>query len=331
MNTFGDLSPRKSLKSKCGRRTWNKMRLTKKELCNLYYGRKLSLCEIAALKGTSDRTVLRRMNRYGLRRRSISEAQRKLGISKKELVKLYWDQKLSTREIAEIFGVNAVTVQRRMRAFNVSNRPQLALRELQKRLQEKPQELPYIIGVTLGDAGIYNVPSERGERLRFYMQVKNETFARSVYNALKKLGLNPFMHKTRKCGRVYFCVEANSTYFGRWFRRQGLEGLKRIITSSHGNTIAFIRGFYESEGSCFERSNYPGTYTITISNTNGGLLSFIKTLIQKMGFSPTITVHKDMRKPWFRDVYRLSLRRQGEIVKFLSLIKPCIKNRGFGE
>lgn len=301
------------------------MKLNKKELYNLYYGQRLSFRKLAALIGTSDRTVLRWMNKYGLRRRSTSEAMRKFSVSKKRLVKLYWDQKLSTREIAEIFGVNRMTVQRRMQAFRILTRHQLALRELQKKLQEKPQELSYVIGVTLGDAGIYNVPSERGERLRFYMQVKNETFARSVYNALKKLGLNPFMYKTRKRGREYFCVGANSTYFGRWFRRQGMKGVKRIITLGHGNTIAFIRGFYESEGSCFERPDQPGNYMISICNTDTGLLLFVKTLVQRMGFHPSVTIIKDTRKPWYKDLHRLYLYRQEEITKFLSMIDPCIK------
>jgi len=296
------------------------MKLTKEELCNLYYGQKLSLRKIAALKGTSDRTVSRWMDSYGLQRRSTSEAMRKFSVPKKELVKLYWDQKLSTREIAEIFGVNRMTVQRRMQMFMVPTRHQLAIRELQRKLLENPQELSYVIGVTLGDAGIYDVPSERGERLRFYMQVKSETFARSVYKALKKISLNPFMHKTRKRGREYFCVGANSTYFGRWFRQQGMKGIKSIVTSSHGNTIAFIRGFYESEGSCSERPDQPGNYTIAIYNTDARLISFVKVLIQRMGFHPTVT--KDARNPQFKDLHRLSLYRQNEIVKFLSLIGP---------
>jgi intein-encoded DNA endonuclease-like protein len=265
------------------------------------------------------------MDRYGLQRRSTSEAMRKFSVSKKWLVKLYWDRKLSTYKIAEIFGVNRMSVQRRMQAFKILTRRQSELRELQKKLREKPRELSYVLGVTLGDAGIYNVPSERGERLRFYMQVKSETFARSVYNALKKLGLNPFMHKTRKRRREYLCVGANSTYFGRWFRRQSMEGLKLIVTSSRGNTIAFIRGFYESEGSCYERQDQPGNYTIAIYNTDARLLSFVKTLIQKMGFHPTVT--KDARNPRFKNLHRLSLYRQNEIVKFLPLISPCIKNR----
>ena len=98
------------------------------ELRRLYWDDGLSTREIAKKLSVNQNTVTHRMKVSGIPARSKSEAtllqrrKRKKERLLSELRRLYWDDGLSTREIAKKLGVNQSTVTYKMKVYGISAR-----------------------------------------------------------------------------------------------------------------------------------------------------------------------------------------------------------------
>ena len=86
----------------------------------LYDGEQLSVSEVGKRLGVSWHIVYDRMNRYGLKRRSRSDAQKLRfernckGVSTEEILRLYFHEELSTFKVAERVGLSQSTVRDRI-------------------------------------------------------------------------------------------------------------------------------------------------------------------------------------------------------------------------
>ena len=89
-------------------------------LKELYWGKKLSLSQIAKKFCVSKKLVLNHMKKYNIQRRS--QNYRNFNISKEQIKTLYYKQKHSLRQIAKMFRVSQPTIWRKMKAFNIQRR-----------------------------------------------------------------------------------------------------------------------------------------------------------------------------------------------------------------
>ena len=88
--------------------------------------------------------------------------------------------------------------------------------------------------------------------------------------------------------------------------------------------IAFLKGFYESEGSL--KRNGVRSVSLTMSNTNKHLVEFVRELIEKLGFKVSVyTIQKKGKRRTAYEIYLLGTYK-GKLT-FLEIIKPCIKNK----
>ena len=97
-------------------------------LKSLYYDEELSVTEVAERLGVAWHNVYNYMDRYGLKRRSRSEAQ-KLRFKKNytgpaidEILRLYFDEELSSFQVAERVGLSQSTVRDRIEKAGYSLR-----------------------------------------------------------------------------------------------------------------------------------------------------------------------------------------------------------------
>jgi len=107
-----------------------KVKISKVDLYELYWNRRMSQSKIAAELGCAKDTVKRIMQRYGIKPRNTSESsvlRRTVDISQEELKDLYWNKELSSSEIAKRFGCNAETIRRRMSELDIPARPPSSL------------------------------------------------------------------------------------------------------------------------------------------------------------------------------------------------------------
>ena len=89
-------------------------------LKDLYYGERLSVTDVAKRLGVPWHSVYNSMKRYGLKRRSRSEAQQiryegsYKGPSIEKILALYFDQELSSFEVARRVGLSQSTIRDRI-------------------------------------------------------------------------------------------------------------------------------------------------------------------------------------------------------------------------
>ena len=96
--------------------------INKNDLSKLYLEEGLSPRQVAEKIGVSDRTVRNRLKEFGIKTRTISDALTTFRIDKKELYRLYWEENLSSYEIANRYGVTNVTILKHMVDFGIKRR-----------------------------------------------------------------------------------------------------------------------------------------------------------------------------------------------------------------
>ena len=135
-------------------------------------------------------------------------------------------------------------------------------------------ELAYVIGVVLGDRYIDKKKRvvKGYNRIRIGLDVKDKDFADEFARCLGKvLGRSPKKPRIRYQKR-YVVEVASKTLYQLLKKPVDLDRLRQYVEHSEECMAAFLRGFFDSEGSVNERGY------ISISNTDIGLLMYIKDL-----------------------------------------------------
>jgi len=227
---------------------------------------------------------------------------------------LYWKQGLSLEKIAYIEGVTLATVHKRMKKLGIPRRGQHDWHRVKVDLKPSEQ-LAYILGVLLGDGMV----SGRMIRLRSI----DYAFAKSFYNALKKVGFRPYMTMEEQRGlgfKPLHVVRGASVDFVQWFKSLSTKDIERIVLKSESLAKEFIRGFYESEGYLnLERRGNPRAI---MGNTNRDVVELVTKAINFIGFKAYIQgpYMTDGHKP----IFHISTARP-ETLTFIQEISPCIK------
>lgn len=337
---------------------FSKLRKPDKETLQELYTNGLSLPKLGRLFGAHRTTISRWMRNYGIRTRSfnklwtekeiytlkewypklnkiemilpmlpnrtlgsICKRASNLGIkriprkrpSREELEKLYW--KLGTKQAAKFLDISQTTFRRWVKSAGGQLRVSIKNPNL-----SPTAELIYILGVLKGDGYVY----KRGRANVIELTIKSEEFANSFASALRKIGLAPSLWirsiKRYENYQVYV-VTAISKKFVEWYNNVSLMQIKGIIGKNKESAAAFVRGFYESEGSYFVDPR-DGTPAICICNTNKFLLLFVKDLISLLGYDLNMNDARPTStgKPFYR------LRKSGRTIpELVDKIKPCIK------
>jgi hypothetical protein len=240
-------------------------------------------------------------------------------ITKEFLKTEYWDKGKSTWQIARMCGFkNSKQIWWRMKKFNIPirTRSKAFLLNHPRRKKFKPisnEFLAYVIGVILGDGNV--------SRYLIRLRTTTLTFNRSFAKALDKLGVKSktIFASPREQWNTYVC----SVEFATWLKKLTLKKIEKIVTTNKKNLVAFIRGFYESEGS--SKKWYNVVYII-IANSNRKLINLLKKFITILGFKTSIL--KSFDKRYNSYMYHLCvLGGTQEKLRFLNLIKPCIKSK----
>lgn len=183
------------------------------------------------------------------------------------------------------------------------------------------KSLSYILGVLLGDGWVYN----SGYNYSICLENTKKLFCETFSRELKKLNLNPGILRRKR--KSIWRTTATSKSFYIWFKSLNLSDIKEI---SAKYPIEFIKGFYESEGSLFINKSSKGKYVyyypnLVMVNTREDLIHLTAELLLNLGFNPKINLRKPRLKH-HKNIYALNVNRKEELIRFLNLIKPCIKN-----
>ena len=185
-------------------------------------------------------------------------------------------------------------------------------------------DLFYILGVLKGD-GLTRIREEKHWYI-LGLATTSEKFAKSFAEALQNIKLTPQLYRynpphghSKK--HVSYFVKAASKKFVTWYRNLSYENMQNMIGVNMEFAAAFVKGFYESEGSYYLReSKYP---ILKIGNMNLQLLSIVRDFILRLGVHVNLGLSGKTGKGkpyWY-------LHKCGrDVLRFINLIKPCIKN-----
>jgi len=140
------------------------------------------------------------------------------------------------------------------------------------------EELAYVIGAVLGDGCVGN---PRKHEYVIFLRVKDLEFAEEFARCIGKiLGRDPPKPIPVKDGT--FVVEVGSKTLYELLKKPiNIERIRQYIEHCIGCICAFLRGFFDSEGSI------DGDGEIQMYNSDKSLLEYVKDLLHRIGIKAT--------------------------------------------
>ncbi len=256
----------------------------------------------------------------------------KYGWKKEELEDLYLNKKLTATEIGNMKGVSEHALRLWLYKYSIPLRTRSDYQGLRyyERLQEgrihpnlrMNKNLTYILGVLLGDGYAY----KNNYNYKIGLSVSNMIFAKSFAGAITKIGLHPHIYQRRISQKNpnwhdQYSVTTSCKIFYVWYKKLSPRDILTKIRDHKSFIVAFLRGFYESEGTLAKKYS-----KITLFNSNPDRITLVRNLLHELNFKTTLTsIKRPNKKEEFR-LYVLGGKVAGD--RFLKTIKPCIKGSG---
>jgi hypothetical protein len=144
----------------------------------------------------------------------------------------------------------------------------------------------------------------------------SEAFALEFSNALRSLGLNASTHlQSKRNYSPVWIVTANSKVFVQWYRQMDSEALGHYLETAE-LAAAFLKGIYEAEGYLWKLRGYA---RCVITNTNAEIILLCLNALD------TLHLNYSLGESGSKSI--LSINPTIEAIRFLNMVKPCIKNK----
>lgn len=185
------------------------------------------------------------------------------------------------------------------------------------------KELFHVIGCLKGDGWVgacRRVNREGGYNfvINFYPGF-SDVFARSFVESASRMGLHPKIF--RRSNREIRVVAYSKMFVG-WYKSLEISKIEEKIKRDRPLAMAFIRGFYEAEGSLclFRKTEKP---RLSLMGTNKDLMEMVFRVLRFHGYKVYLSSYFDRR--YGRNQYMIRTSSRSEIIRFLEEINPCIK------
>jgi len=185
-------------------------------------------------------------------------------------------------------------------------------------------DLAYMIGVILGDGYTINKRYPYLNVYRIGLTTKDKEFALAFKTAQQNLGLKSRLNQLKNGrNKQLYVVDANNRGLTKWICNLDECKIENLMVEK-ALAVAFIKGFYDSEGD-FARLRLQ----IRISNTNLSKLKLVNKLLERF---LNIKGHVILQKPskmhyGKKDVYRLGIYKQADTLKFLQTVGSNIPRK----
>lgn len=252
-----------------------------------------------------------------------------------KIKKLYLEG-LSSREVGKRLGISHVRVLALLKKENIDRRSITKIIPNQNYKQLTP-ERAYILGVMCGDGCVFSgFARKKNWQFKLYivqLSVKDKDFIDEYMRCFYKVyGITPSLHRRERSKEN---AKWSSIWVAKVSRKEVYKDLSSYKFSCRGWTVpeeiagssnekiisAFLRGFYDSEGSALKsiRSFYIGVYSTNYS----GLIA-IQNLMKKLQID-TSKIYIDKRPK--RKVFYFTIGRKKALGIFLNKIGFSIKRK----
>lgn len=308
-----------------------KFPLSKKELNNLYWKQGLSTDALAKLFGCNHVTILNRMNKLGVPRRTNLGHTKPLKLSKATLEHLYYHRGLSLKKIAKVIHRSEGGVERKFNQYGLKSRgiANRACKYKKKDFSGNLTEKAYLVGFRLGDLNVYG--------LKNIIQVRCSTTIHEQMTLIRQL-FSPYttvrVTKSRR-GDWDVAVLLNKSFN---FLIPKHKRVPEWILTNPKAFFAFFAGYTDAEGCLsFKKPGRLGKIEIAsfqIQTQQKEIVLGLWANMQKFGVlapiprvsRPAGYLDKRGRKN-NKDMWRFEVVRKESLWKLIHFLKPYLKHK----
>jgi len=246
-------------------------------------------------------------------------------VTKEELEKLYWQQKLTLSQIGEMFSVTYPTVIYWMKKCGVHTR---GVRKY-KTMPFDGTELDkaYLIGLRLGDL---NVKLHRRQIL-----VRTSTshprmleLFRNIFQKYSHVHQFPMFHPRKKPHfdwQIYVLLDKSFTFMIN-------NTIPNEITANENMFYAFLAGYTDAEGCILATPNQNGLRLyFQVASEDAKTLAIIADKLKEAGYSFTLRVSakkgESYGRKYNKDYWELRIAMKADVVKLLERLALCHREK----
>lgn len=242
--------------------------ITKIELKDLYFRKKLSMLQIADLYGCNHVTIVNRFKEFNLKSRGHLGLRQPITISKERLEILY-NRPLSAKQIAQKIGFSKSGIEKKLKQLHINTRGNL--HKIQRKYKKFPfndslEEKAYLIGFRLGDLNVYHTNQ--------VVVIRGSTTKPAQAKLIKALfkSYGGVQTSIAKRGTIEQCVYLDRSFD---FLLPKHDKVEQWIKNCPRCFLSFFAGYFDAEGCVTIHKNS--------SNSFGGfeIQSYDKNIIQQ--------------------------------------------------
>lgn len=300
--------------------------ISKDILIDLYLKQRLSTDAIAKLLSCKSHvTILNYLNKYNIPRRSKLGNRKSINISKKTLIDLYYNEKLTQKQIAKNFGnQSAEGIRRLMKIYNLKprNYSETNTKYPKFNFGGNLNEKAYLIGFRLGDLNIYKVHELIQARCSSTIKEQADLFT----NLFNNYG---FVNITvAKRGTLEMIILLNQSFR---FLVPKEDQIEKWILKDNEYFLSFLAGYVDAEGSYYMRkSRYKksriGWGVFEVQTYDKNIIYTISRKLQSLGIMGTFS-HPKRRIRQNGEMWRLTIVKKQPLWNFIKLIEPYHKHK----
>lgn len=317
----------------------DKFKIKADDLRVLYQDKKLSISQIAKIYGCSYITVWKRMKRFCVKSRTLSEANRlsmatrRINIPVSRLKDLYKRQRFSAIKIAQLYNCHHSTVLERMDECHIKRRDPVEANTLfkKKNFSNDLKEKAYLIGFRTGDLYVTQI-SKNGRTLRVEgsstrkEQISHIEGLFSKYGRVRKGNFIGF--DGQKFKRISCLV--NDTFS---FLLEKKDFIETWIFKNSDYFWSFVAGYVDAEGHIGVHSRGGINQAVfSLSSSDQGILKQIHKRFLKEGINAKLGIShpagyksSKKKKPYKRDYWALGIYSKLSLLKLFDFLAPNLK------
>ncbi len=298
--------------------------IPKKQLIDLYKKEKLTTYQIADKFDCCQATIWKLLAKYNIKRRRSHELNSKIP-SRKELIDLYKNKKLSTWKIEKLYGYSRGTIYKKLVEYDIKTRDRAESHIVfpRKNFSGDLIEKAYLIGFKLGDLGVRKIyPNSKTICVASGSTIQEQIDL--IQKLFKKYG-KTWMQKTKN-NKMNIQANLNESFdfllnknFPEW------------VSSDEKYFFSFLAGFTDAEG-CISLNKKIDYYSL--SNCNKKLLNKIKNNLNKFDIRcKKLIFNKRKGKTTFEkykfnfDYWSIRIYDKKSLLRLLNALQPYIKHK----
>ncbi|MBN1811245.1 MAG: hypothetical protein JXA14_05355 [Anaerolineae bacterium] len=287
-----------------------------------YTEQQLSTAAIAERLGCSETAVRNKLIQYGIERRT-PWAHNAVDLDEDELRRLYEEEGLTLKTIAEVYGCSPATVSRKMSRYGVEARPPWREHYPRHDFSSNPLEKAYLVGFRLGDLTV-----RRAElSIEVIMTTTCQEQVELMHDLFDRYG-HVYEHRTPD-GRVFMQVRLNKTFD---FLLPKKDCVPDWILADDERFFACLAGYIDADGSIRIAGSHSAR--LDIQSYDSGFQQDTWKQLTVQGFSlsePAVVVPAGyinaagiIRN---KDTWGLNIHRRREVARLLQRLIPHLKHR----